>query len=164
MPNFAAFLNEFAALGKAFVPLVYWGALLVGVIFTGSALHKIAKMGHDHPGSHAPTWAGVGGNLLVTIGCTMLSSWVDSLTKDFGGIGEGVASQMAYMRDGSSSALQPLWAAIYAWLFLLGVCAIFRAFLLFNRAAQGHAQEGDGFWRGFWHILGGAILVNLATH
>ena len=62
----------------------------------------------------------------------------------------------------------PFWTSFlvrtYAWLFLLGVCAIFRAFLLFNRAAQGDAQEGDGFWRGFWHILGGAILVNIATH
>ncbi|CAN7784768.1 hypothetical protein LJR175_008431 [Variovorax sp. LjRoot175] len=164
MPDFAAFLNEFAALGKAFVPLVYWGALLVGVFFTGSALLKIAKMGHDSPGGKPPTWAGIGGNLLVTVGCTMLSAWVDSFTKDFGGLGEGVASQMAYMRDGSSGSLKPLWDAIYAWLFLLGVCAIFRAFLLFNRAAQGDAQEGDGFWRGFWHILGGAILLNIATH
>lgn len=164
MPNFAAFLGEFAALGKAFVPLVYWAALLTGFFFTGSALHKIAKMGHDQGGGQAPTWGGVGGNLLVTVGCTMLSSWVESLTKSYGGIGEGVASQMAYMRDSSSGALQPLWAAIYAWLFLLGICAIFRAFLLFNRAAQGHDREGDGFWRGFWHVVGGAVLVNLATH
>jgi hypothetical protein len=146
------------------VPLVYWGALLIGLFYTGSALQKIAKMGHDHHGGQQPTWAGVGGNLLVTIGCTMLASWVESLTKNYGGIGEGVASQMAYMRDGSSGSLKPLWDAIYAWVFLLGVCAIFRAFLLFNRAAQGHAQEGDGFWRGFWHILGGAVLVNIATH
>lgn len=164
MPDFTGFLNEFAALGKAFVPLVYWAALLIGFFFAGSALHKIAKMGHDHAGGQQPTWAGVGGNLLVTIGATMLSAWVDSLSKDFGGIGEGVASQMAYMRDGTSGSLKPLWNAIYAWIFLLGVCAIFRAFLLFNRAAQGQAQEGDGFWRGFWHILGGAILVNIATH
>ncbi|VTU44969.1 hypothetical protein [Variovorax sp. RA8] len=164
MPDFAAFLNEFAALGRAFVPLVYWAALLIGFFFAGSALHKIAKMGHDHHGGQQPTWAGVGGNLLVTIGATMLSAWVESLSRDYGGIGEGVASQMAYIRDGTSGSLKPLWDAIYAWIFLLGVCAIFRAFLLFNRAAQGHAQEGDGFWRGFWHILGGAILVNIATH
>lgn len=164
MPDFAGFLNEFAALGKAFVPLVYWAALLIGFFFTGSALQKIAKMGHDQGGGQQPTWAGVGGNLLVTIGATMLSAWVDSLSNDFGGIGEGVASQMAYMRDGTNGSLKPLWNAIYAWLFLLGICAIFRAFLLFNRAAQGHAQEGDGFWRGFWHVVGGAILVNIATH
>lgn len=164
MPDFASFLKEFSDLAKALVPLVYWGALIVGLFFTGSALNKIVKMGKDSPGGHVPTWAGVGGNLLVTVGCTMLNAWVDSLTKDFGGLGEGVASQMAYMRDNTSGSLAPLWTAIYAWLFLLGICAIFRAFLLFNRAAQGHAQEGDGFWRGFWHILGGAILMNIATH
>ena len=164
MPDFAAFLNEFAALGKALVPLVYWGGLVVGVFFAGSALGKIAKMGRDSHGGQPPTWAGVGGNLLVTLGCTALSSWVESLTKEFGGLGEGIASQMAYLRDNSAGSLQPLWSAIYAWIFLLGVVAIFRAFLLFNRAAQGHAQEGDGFWRGFWHLVGGAVLVNLATH
>ena len=164
MPDFAAFLNEFAALGKALVPLVYWLALLIGVFFAGSALMKIVKMWKDSAGGQPATWGGVGGNLLATLGCTVLSSWVDSLTKDFGGLGEGVASQMAYLRDNSAGSLQPLWNAIYAWIFLLGVVAIFRAFLLFNRAAQGNAQEGDGFWRGFWHIVGGAILVNIATH
>lgn len=164
MPDFAAFLNNFAALGKALVPLVYWGALLIGLVFAGSALNKIAQMGKDGPSSQQATWAGVGGNLLVTAGCTMLNAWVESLSKEFGGFGEGIASQLAYMRDNSAGPLAPLWAAIYAWLFLLGVCAIFRAFLLFNRAAQGHSQEGDGMWRGFWHLLGGAILVNIATH
>ena len=164
MPDFAAFLNDSAALGKALVPLVYWTALAVGVFFAGSALNKIVEMGKDSPSGRQPTWPAVGGNLLVTAGCTMLNAWVESLSNQFGGVGEGVASQMAYMRDNSSGSLAPLWAAIYAWLFLLGVCAIFRGFLLFNRAAQGQSQEGDGMWRGFWHLLGGAILVNIATH
>ncbi|TAL65703.1 MAG: hypothetical protein EPN79_11015 [Burkholderiaceae bacterium] len=164
MPDFAAFLTSFAELAKLLTPLVYWGALLVGFYFAGSALHKIVKMGNDGHSGQAPTWGGVAGNLLVTLGTVALSSWVTSLSNNFGGLGSGISSQLAYMRDNSTSSLAPLWTAIYAWLFLLGVCAIFRAFLLFNRAAQGHAQEGDGFWRGFWHILGGAILVNISTH
>lgn len=161
--NFAGWLSGFTELAQMLMPVIYISAAFCGLWYAALALMKIRDMGKDN-GRDTPTWGAVMGNLLVTLVSTCLASWVHTLSENYGSIGSGLSSQMAYMRDSAASDLKPMWTAIYAWMLLLGVCAIWRAVLLFNRAAQGNSRDGDSWWAGFWHVVGGAVLVNIATH
>lgn len=162
MDQFGAMLTSFADLANLLLPVVYWVALLVGVVYAGLACLKIKDMGKDEGRSQA-TWGGVMGNLFVTLICAGLAGWASELGSNYGAIGSGLTSQMAYMQQNTASSLQPMWTAIKAWMGLMGVVAIFRAALLLNRAAQGQNRDGDHFWGMLWHAVGGAILINIAT-
>lgn len=53
------------------------------------------------------------------------------------------------------------------WVATIGCIGMFRGFLLWNKAGAGDSamgqSSGDYFWRGLWHIIGGAIAINIGT-
>jgi hypothetical protein len=52
--------------------------------------------------------------------------------------------------------------AIVHWVAMFGGIAIYRGLLLWRDMSSGHAnQNGDLMWRGFWHIIGGAVALNI---
>lgn len=162
MDTFIALLTSSAGLATSLLPVVYYGALLAGFLYAGKAMIKIKNMGNDNV-SPRPTWGGVWGNLFVTMIGTGLATWVNTLSTNYGSMASGISQQMAYISANTAGSLQPMWTAIRAWMLLFGVVAIWRAAMLFNRAAAGTERDGDSFWGGFWFFAGGACLVNIAT-
>lgn len=53
------------------------------------------------------------------------------------------------------------WGVVIVWIVMIGVVGMFRGLLLWNSAATESQGGGDYFWRGLWHIVGGAAAVNI---
>ena len=52
---------------------------------------------------------------------------------------------------------------VVMWIVLIGAVAAYRGFLLWMEMANGGGGSGKGdlFWRGLWHIVFGALAVNI---
>lgn len=58
---------------------------------------------------------------------------------------------------------QKVMELVLLWVFVISMFGFMRGWLLWIKAGdgQGNGQGGDLMWRGFWHILFGAIGMNL---
>jgi hypothetical protein len=159
-------LNELAALARAAVPAVAAVLFMVGAFFIARAGH-LMWMGRDGRGAQDDVPIGaVLGNLLVGAALMQLNRTISNTRDTLGGFGTEIRSAMAYMADGAGqqAAIYKLaLATAFAWLALLGICAVVRGLLMWRELAAG-ANRGGGdnlAWAGMWHILGGGILINI---
>lgn len=152
--------NTVATFAKNGTTFMYVLALAVGILLVLLALKNIVLKGSDRTPLEI-SWGGIAfrlliGGLLVTMGWT--------LQQVFGSVGEAseVRSALAYVQNSSNDQVsQAIWAAIRAWCVFLGTVGFFRGFLILDRATQGGRESGDDVWRAFWHILGGAITIQV---
>lgn len=63
----------------------------------------------------------------------------------------------------SSGVYQQVMELVLLWVFVIAMFGFLRGILLWIKAGDGHGsgQGGDLMWRGFWHILGGTLGMNL---
>jgi hypothetical protein len=100
------------------------------------------------------------GGALMQFGAT-----VSMIRGETGGLGSGARS--AVMDGMPASGGSALWGvvlgAVFTWLACLGGFAMMRALVMWNAAGSGDSQGGgkDAFWSGFWHLLGGAVCMNI---
>lgn len=60
-----------------------------------------------------------------------------------------------------SPMLQQMMSAAALWVALIGFVAICRGLISWNDLANGRSGGQESGWKGFWHIIFGAVAVNL---
>lgn len=153
--------KQFAQEGTTFI---YAAAMLTGLFFGILALKNIVDKGRTGGGyGQEKSWGAIAGRLVIASCFVTLASKLDSMIATTGNT-EPLRQALAYAQGTSGAGSGPLafvWAAISAWVVFVGTAGFMRGFLLFDKASQGQQDSGDAFWRGLWHIVGGAICVNV---
>jgi len=160
--DYIAIANSLADFSQSGIGFMYILAVAVGVFFILSAIAKLIKKGMPRSGEESSNGEILGqflvGALLTVMGWSM--GLVTGMTT-----GEAAAAQSAlsYVVDGHAGnpVFAAIWRAIIIWCAFLGTVAFFRGFLILNKATQGGREAGDDVWRAFWHILGGALTVQI---
>lgn len=159
-------LNELAAFARAAVPAIAAVLFVLGMFFIARAGH-LMWMGRDGRGVQDDVPMGaVLANLLVGAALMQLNRTVSNTRETLGGFGTEIRSAMTYMAAGAgqhSAVYKAALTTAFAWLALLGICAVVRGLLMWRELAAGtNRGGGDNLaWGGFWHVVGGGILVNI---
>jgi len=160
--DYLAIARSVATFATGGISFMYILAVAFGVGFILSAVVKLIKKGMPRNGEEA-TNGEIGGQfvigaLLVAMGWTM-----GLVTGASAGEAAAVQSALSYVREGhqGNEVIDGIWQAIILWCVFLGTIAFFRGFLILNKATQGGREAGDDAWRAFWHILGGALTVQI---
>lgn len=155
-------LRTFAQEGTGFI---YLAAMLTGIVLAFGGLNDLVKKGKAGAyASNEKSMGSIAGRLLLSSCLVTLASKLDLIVATNGST-EPIKQALAYAQGtasgGGSGGLSFIWAAISAWVVFLGTAGFMRGFLLFDKASQGGQDSGDAFWRGLWHVVGGAICVNV---
>lgn len=162
LDSFLAWTNRFSA---GFLNLLFTTiAVVVGVWCVASACRKIvAEASGLRQGQ--PLAMPVLIDLFVAMCMLQLANFSNDLsTMLTGGDVQQPANALSYLPAtiSNSSFWRKVALAVVSWMAMIGGAAIFRGLLLWKQMAEGHwAQSGDYGWRGFLHIIGGAILLNV---
>ena len=124
--------------------------------------HDGAGRGEDKVASRVAFKALIGA-LLMQLSTTM--EWTVDLL--FGEKATAVSSVVAYQGGGGGGGnfWNDVLQVCLLWVTLLGWAAAFRGLLAWNSASAGGysgGNSGDLFWKGLWHLIGGALAVNIA--
>lgn len=131
---------------------------LVGVFFIFQSLRRMGMVAQDSSALRGGTGEGQYIFVPLFFGVLFLNFWAtqQSITDTFG-LSGGVLSPAT-----PTPYLQQLWSAMVTVLHGFGYIAIFRGLLLLKGAGDGTVNgHHSPVWGGFWHILGGALLINL---
>ncbi len=152
-------VSSFARSGTSFIYIL---AVAVGVVLVISAIRMLIIKGMG-PQTHetATQWGAIAFRLLIGALLTTMG-WTLSTIMGTTGQPTELQSALAYVQNASSDAVsQAIWGAIRAWCVFIGTAGFMRGFLILDRATAGGRDAGDDVWRAFWHILGGAITIQL---
>lgn len=156
--------REFAQEGTTFI---YAAALLMGTVLSLMALKDVVAKGKAGGGyGQDKSWGSIAGRLVIASCLVTLAAKLDMLIATTGNT-EPLREALSYAKGVSSGGGGPLvfvWGAIQAWVVFVGLAGFARGFLLFDKASQGQQDSGDAFWRGLWHVVGGAICVNVFSN
>ncbi len=163
-----AFLQNMKDFAEAFIPVVSVIAFVSGVyLFGATILHVVNAHRGQGPLSHPDGGVRVG-PVLIRMGiAACLFSFGMYMSKTIETIFESQVSYrtaMAYAPVAQMSGnayWQLAWGVCVVWVVLIGVCGMFRGLLLWNSSTSENQGSGDLFWRGLWHIVGGAAAVNI---
>lgn len=167
MPDIGSVLAGSRALAEGFVPLLLTAiCVLVGMVLIYMAIVRVYAM--SRPGSfnqREASWGAIAGQLLVgglllRLGATMQ----DFSQLLFGTDIQDIRGVMAYAPLPAQAGFwKQVLEVCLLWVVMLGWCGAFRGLLLWNKAVAGgdSSNGGDYYWRGVWHIVGGAAAVNL---
>lgn len=157
-------LKTFAQEGTDFI---YVAALVAGIALSLFALKDLIAKGQGQydKGGQAKSWGAISLRLVLGSCLVTLASKLDLIIATNGNT-EPLRQALAYAQGsatggGGSTTLTLIWAAVSTWVVFLGTAGFMRGFLLFDKASQGGQDSGDTFWRGLWHVIGGAICVNV---
>lgn len=161
LQTIATTAKEFAQEGTTFI---YVAAMATGIFLALLSLKDIVAKGKTGGGyGQEKGWGGIGGRLLMASCLVTLANKLDSIIATTGGT-ESLRTALSYAKGtagGGGGPLEFVWAAVSAWVIFVGTAGFMRGFLLFDKASQGQQDSGDAFWRGLWHVVGGAICVNV---
>lgn len=160
----AAVFGALNSLATVVIPLFALLGVLTGVVMIGQA-GKLLVWGRPGGGSESPPLGAVAVKLLIAACLMQLGTSIDWTRNGLmAGAGSGTRDAMTLV----TATPAPIWTLIVStgllWLAAIGVAGVYRGFLLFAKAGSGDSQGGQGgdfFWRGLWHILGGAICINI---
>lgn len=165
--NIEAVLSASKSFANSFIPLLLTGlAVIAGLVILYFAIRDLYRKGE---GRHAGQEVGYGaialkflvGGMLLRFGAFMQ----DISFTLFGAEIQGSTGVLAYMPIGVQAGFwKQVLEVCLLWIVMLGWAGAFRGLLLWNSAANGGqsgGSSGDLFWRGLWHLIGGAVAVNL---
>jgi hypothetical protein len=154
--------------GQAIFPMLSVLSALVGLWMIGSAGLLMWRAGSDHPQARQ---SGIAGPLLTKslVGALFLQfSRSIEMTRELVG-GAGAEVRAGIVEAAGPSAGSGFWglvmAALFLWLTVIGALAMFRGFYLWHKAGAGDNQGGGGdhAWAALWHVLAGAIAINIGS-
>lgn len=163
-----AFLNNMKDFGETLIPVVTVAAFVTGLFLLGNTMiHVVNAHRGQGPLSHADGGVKVGPVLMRLVITACLISFGMYMTKTVETL---FSSQVPYRtalayapvaQMSNNAYWQLAWAVCIIWVVLIGVVGMFRGLLLWNDASTENQGNGDLFWRGMWHIVGGAAAVNI---
>lgn len=159
------YLNTFAAV---LLPLFSLFGVIAGLILFWQAGKSLVWGHKGGGGSHeeGPQLGSIGLKMLIGAILMQFANSVEmTSTGLLAGTGSGTRETLALVVTTTSPTWELILKTSFLWLAVIGVAGIFKGFLLWAKAANGDSQGGGGdpFWAGLWHILGGAIMVNIGT-
>ncbi|WP_354687122.1 hypothetical protein [Cupriavidus necator] len=163
--DWQAFLEGSIAFCKALVSLLTSGACVLGATWIAfSGLRKLVAASKGHRQGQ-PTIGPVAINFLIAALLAQLATVAGNTVELLFGTGiSDPREALSYMPSqvaGNETLMFVVSVAVY-WLAALGWAAVFRGLLLWNSLSEGASAGGrDLGWRGFWHVLGGACLINI---
>jgi hypothetical protein len=170
VPNIDSVLAGMRAMAAAFVPFLLTSAVVaVGLVLIFLALRKMYMLtdmgGARGANGQEPGWGAIAGQLLIGGLMLRLGGTVQDMSNLlFGGDIQDISGVMAYA---PLPAQAGFWSQVLQvcllWVVMLGWAGAFRGLLLWNQGVSGGHSGGNGdyYWRGFWHLIGGAAAVNL---
>lgn len=168
--NGNALMSGLGALAKAIVPFLT-GALsvLLGLWLLFSAVRALYAMNdrRQDPGAGTLTFGRVFGQLFIGAMLLRYAGTMQDLSVLVTGSRiQDVSGVMSYFpaAQGMGKWTEVLMVAL-AWVVTLGWIFGIKGLLQWNKAVSGGGsagQNGDLMWGGFWHLFGGACMVNLA--
>lgn len=160
-------LNAAKAFAVEATPVVSYVAFAAGVALMGSTFVQVANAQRGQgPLSDAEGNPKIGPFLMRTIlaalmiglpffgDATIVALFGQKVSKDR-------ALSYAPVQQMQSEQWTLAWSVVIVWVVLIGVIGVFRGLLLWNTATTDQQGGGDLFWRGLWHIVGGAAAVNI---
>lgn len=154
-------LKTFAQEGTSFI---YVAAMTAGVVLGLSAIVGVINKGKRGHSGQDKSWMAIAGRLLIASCLVTLGQKLQVIIETNGSV-EPIKQALAYAQGsaggGDGGALSFIWAVVSAWVVFLGTAGFMRGFLLLDKASQGGQDSGDLMWRGLWHIVGGALCVNI---
>lgn len=161
-------MREFAEFA---VPAVAAISMVAGFILMVSTLVKLGQVSRgagSNPLAHPDGGVKAGAFLgRLAVSALMLSlGWSLTTTiETFFGAPVSVRAALAYapIQQMGNDYWKLVWNVIIVWIILIGVSGFFRGLLLLHDSASGSQQQsgGDLIWRAFWHLIGGAVAVNI---
>lgn len=171
MASIESVLAGAQALANGVIPLVASGlSMCAGVWIIYSVIYQVYKKGSASHGVAAGqdiTWGGIGwrlavGGLLLRFGATMQDLSLVVIGTEI----EDHRGVLAYVPLGNTGFGSQVWEVCLLWMVMMGWAAGFRGLLQWNTAASGGGGSGgsggDYMWRGFWHLLGGVLMINVS--
>lgn len=168
--NGDSILSGLGALAKNLVPFVVGTlSVLLGLWLIFSALKAVRQMGerNSDPSAGTLTWGRVAGQALIGALLLQYARTMQELSQTlFASPIQDASAVMAYFpaAQGMGRWTEVITVALL-WVVALGWCFGLRGLLQWNRALAGGGsagQNGDLMWAGFWHLIGGAAMVNMA--
>ena len=154
-------LKTFAQEGTSFI---YIMALTAGMILGLTGLMDIVKKGKAGGYGQEKGWGAIAGRLVIASCLVTLAQKLDLIIATNGSV-EPIKQALAYAQGsaggGGGGPLSIVWAVISTWIVFLGTAGFMRGFLLLDKASQGGQDSGDNLWRALWHIVGGALCINI---
>ncbi len=145
-------------------------AVVTGLVLIFLAIRNIFQKGADGRAMSGGQEIGYGAialKLLVGGMFLRFGSTVEDTSNLLFGV--GIQSYQGVMAYAPLPAQAGLWRQVFEvcllWVVMVGWIGAFRGLLLWNGAANGGGSggsSGDLFWRGLWHLIGGAAAVNLS--
>lgn len=161
------------AVSTNFVPVIS-GTLArgTGIWLIGSSIMTFVKASDArNAGDERSSIGRAAGKLLIGALLFQLSWTMSQFSLLLFGVGlpeDSTASAnqvLAYMS--MPAAVTGFWRDVIQvcliWIVLLGWASAFRGILQWHKAASGEGgNQGDPFWKGVWHIIGGAAAINMS--
>lgn len=162
--NFGDIANSLKAFAEEGTSFIYWAAVIAGIWLTMSAVMALVKKGQVQSmgGDAKLSFGAIGSRLVIASVLVTLAKMLERVIGTNGSV-DGARQALAYAQGsaGDSPVIQAIWAAIGAWCVFIATIGFFRGWLLFDKASQGHHDSGDAFWRGLWHVVGGAVVIQI---
>jgi len=161
--DITAILNNLTSLGAAVRAALSVVSVLAGLVLFASAGRSLVK---GQRGEEGPNLMAVGVQLFIGAACIQIARSIeDTRVGLLAGAGSEVRSMMAYAVPAAGNGVWSLlMSTCLVWIATIGAIAVFRGFLLWNKSGSGDSpggSPGDFFWRGIWHIFGGAVCINI---
>lgn len=168
--NFDAVLNGARAFAESFIPVFLSAiAVLAGLVIIYSAIAALFRKGADgRSGAQEPGYGAIAVRLLVGGMLLRFAATVEDISILLTGAGiqdyRGVLAYSPLPAAGAGAWMQ-VFEVCLLWLVMIGWAGAFKGLLLWNKASNGGGSggsAGDLFWQGTWHLIGGALAVNMA--
>ncbi len=163
--NWQAFLEVSIVFSKGLIGLLTsGGCVLAAVWIASSGMRKLIAASKGQRQGQA-TAGPVAINFLIAALLAQLAWFSGGAVELLFGTGisdpREALSYMPAQVAGNQTLMFVVGVAVY-WLAALGWAAVFRGLLLWNSLSEGASAGGRDYgWRGFWHVLGGACLINV---
>jgi len=168
--NIQALLDGATNFAQAFIPfLVTAVAVIVGMFLIYSSILAIAvkgNTGRSMGGAQEVGWGSIALRLLI--GGAMLRFGLTMQDLSMMLTGTNVQDYRGVLAYAPLPAQAGMWIQVLEvcllWVVMIGWAAAFRGLLLWSKATNGGGgggSAGDLFWQGTWHLIGGALAVNL---
>jgi len=167
--NFETVLAGTKSFATSFIPFLLTAAsVIAGLWLIFAAISALFKKSSDSRGaSQEMSYGGIAGRFLVGGLMLRFGATVEDLSVLITGAGiQDIGGVMAYapMPQGAGPWQQVIEVCLL-WVVMLGWAGAFRGLLLWNKAASGGGSggsAGDLMWQGLWHLVGGALCVNMS--
>ena len=164
--DIAAMLTSLSGFGVQLRTVLSAISVLTGLVLFAVAARMMLKGGRGP--DEGPNLPAIGTSMFIGAALIQIARSIEDTRNGLlAGTGSEVRAAMTgVMPAGAGGGIWGLlMSTCLIWIATIGAVGMFRGFLLWNKAGSGDQQGGAGdyFWRGAWHVIGGAICINIGS-